>query len=214
MIIPILHSLIVAFAATTIAFILMLPLAYVGAFLKYPGKWLVETFLLLPLVLPPTVVGLYILEVFGKYGPLGFFNSAFIFSLSGSVLATTIIIFPIVYQGLKGALTSVSTDLTDAGKVAGANSRQLLTHVLLPNSTTIVIITLLLSFCRALGEFGASLMVAGYIPGRTDTLANSIYFAVQNGQNNTALGLSAINVLFGALVLGIVYALNRRNMVK
>ncbi|MDR0297845.1 MAG: ABC transporter permease subunit [Streptococcaceae bacterium] len=210
MLIPIFHSFVIAITSSAIAFALMLPLAYAGAFVRYPGKIGVEIGLLLPLVLPPTVIGLYLLQLLGKYGPLASLGHALIFSLSGSILATTLVILPIVYQGLKSAILSVSGDLIDEGKMAGASKCQLLWHILLPNSQTIVVASLLLAFCRALGEFGASLMVAGYIPGMTDTVANTIYFATQNGDTQLANLLAAVNLLFGALTLVLLHFISRK----
>lgn len=211
---PIIHSLIVALSSTIIAFFLMLPVSYAGAFLHYRGKWLVETLLLLPLVLPPTIVGLYLLMLFGKYGVFGkllaTFNFSIIFTLPGAIIATTIVVLPIVYQGLKAALQSVPSNLTEAATTLSANSREILFRIILPNCWTSLIATILLAFCRGLGEFGASLMVAGYIPGTTDTIANSIYFAVQNGDNERALLLSLINIAFGFLVLAVIYLLTAR----
>jgi len=196
----------------------MLPLAYLGAFKRYAGKWLVESLLLMPLVLPPTVVGLYLLQLFGHYGLFGqalnLFNTTIIFNLSGAVIASTIIILPLVYQGLKAAMLAVPRSLIDVAASLSANPREVLFRVILPNCWPAVLASVLLSFSRALGEFGASLMVAGYIPGKTDTIANSIYFAVQNGDNGRALQLSLINVLFGFLVLAIIYILTNRRAIS
>ncbi|GBG96715.1 molybdate ABC transporter permease subunit [Lactococcus termiticola] len=215
---PIIHSLIVSSIATAIAFILMLPLAYLGAFKRYAGKWLVESLLLLPLVLPPTVVGLYLLQAFGHYGLLGqalnFFNLTIIFNLSGAVIASSIIILPLVYQGLKSAMAAVPKNLIDVAATLSASPFEVLFRVILPNCWPAVLASILLSFSRALGEFGASLMVAGYIPGKTDTIANAIYFAVQNGEDTRALQLSLVNVLFGLLVLSMIYALTNRRKIS
>lgn len=214
MITPLLHSLIVAILATFFSFILMFPLAYKSVFKAYRGRTLVEIILLLPLVLPPTIVGLYLLQIFGKYGIFGFLGTHLIFSLSGAVLATTIITFPLVYQGLKAGFLGVPQELIDVARVYGANRRQLLIHVIFPSAWSMVLASILLAFCRALGEFGASLMVAGYIPGKTDTLANSIYFAVQNGNNNQALLLSFLNIMIGIVILGLVLILGKQHSKK
>jgi molybdate transport system permease protein len=192
----------------------MLPFAYLGAFHDYRGRFIVEILLLLPLVLPPTIVGLYILQLLGRYGPLSLLSTTFIFSLSGSILATTIILFPIMYQGLKVAFFSVQSELIYVARLYVSRPISLLYHVILPVSWQMVLATLLLSFCRAIGEFGASLMVAGYIPGNTDTLSNAIYFAVQSGDNGLALRLSFITIGLGLLVLLLIFLLNSRQKVK
>lgn len=211
MLTPLLHSFIVAISATIFAFLLMLPLAAAGAFTHYRAKILVEILLLLPLVLPPTIVGFYLLSIFGKYGPLSFFGNAIIFSLNGAIIATTVIIFPLVYQGLKAAFLSVPREMIEEARL-NANSLQILFYILLPVSSPMLAATLFLSFGRALGEFGASLMVAGYIPGQTDTLSNAIYFAVQNGNNTQALQLSLINIFLGVLLLLVIVLLNRKSV--
>ncbi|AYG01537.1 molybdate ABC transporter permease subunit [Lactococcus allomyrinae] len=213
MLTPIIHSIIVSILATIIAFLVMLPLSYMGVFKSYRGKWLIESLLLMPLVLPPTVVGLYLLMAFGRYGWLGkflaLFNFSIIFNLSGAVIASVVVILPIIYQGLKGALASVPKSIIEVAATLSANPREILFRVILPNCWPSLIATLLLAFCRALGEFGASLMVAGYIQGKTDTIANSIYFAVQQGDTHRALMLSLINVAFGFIILAIIYLLTR-----
>ena len=208
---PLIHSLLVAVLATSFSFILMLPLAYLAVYRPYPGRNLVEILLLLPLVLPPTIVGLYLLQVFGKYGILGFLGTQVIFTLPGAVLATTVITLPLVYQGLKAGFLGVDQELIDVALVYGGNRWQILWAVIFPCSWTMVLVSVLLAFCRALGEFGASLMVAGYIPGKTDTLANSIYFAVQNGENGRAILLSAVNLVIGIVILLLILILGKRN---
>ncbi|MGM0212691.1 molybdate ABC transporter permease subunit [Enterococcus sp. AZ109] len=211
---PIVHSLIVAVVATIIGFIIVLPLSYWGAYYKYPGKWLVEIFLLLPLVLPPTIVGLLILRLFGRYGVLGSllesFGYSIIFSLTGAIAATTIVIIPLLYQGIKGALVGVPRDLIQVAKTLAANQREVLFRIILPTCWPSIVASILLAFCRGLGEFGASLMVAGYIEGRTDTLATSIYFAVQQGDNHKAALLSVINIGIGLLILLIIQLLTAK----
>lgn len=208
------HSLLVSFLATAVAFFAVLPLAYLGAFRRYWGKAIVETILFMPLVLPPTVVGLYVLKAFGRYGSLGkltgLFNYSVIFSLSGAVIAATIIVLPIMYQGLKAAFAGVAQDLLDDASMLTDKPLLLLRYVILPVAYPLILSTLLLSFCRALGEFGASLMVAGFIPGKTDTIANSIYFAILGGDNRTAYLLSLMNVVFGLLVIGLIRLLGRK----
>jgi molybdate transport system permease protein len=208
------HSLIIAVFATLIGFFLMLPLTYKAATKAFRGKWLLETVLLLPLVLPPTVVGFYLLLLLGRYGWIGALlnkvNFSLIFTLTGAVIASTIVTLPLVYQGLKGAIQSVPRALIDVASTLSASPREILFRVILPNCWPAVAASLLLSFCRALGEFGASLMVAGYIQGKTDTIANSIYFAVQNGDNTRAILLSLINVAFSLVVLSLIYLLTKK----
>lgn len=210
---PIVHSLTIAIVATFGTFIIALPIAYY--LLRRPLKlgWVIESILLLPLVLPPTVIGLFLLQAFGKYGPLGrllaiFNNYSVIFTLTGATLATFVVVMPIIYQAVKAALLGVDKDLVEAAQVMGATPFEILRHVIIPNAYQGLIIGLLLTFCRGLGEFGASLMVAGYIQGKTDTIATSIYYAIQSGDNHTALFLSVIDILIGITALLLIHVLS------
>ncbi|MFD1319076.1 molybdate ABC transporter permease subunit [Loigolactobacillus zhaoyuanensis] len=212
---PIIHSLLIAFSATLTTFLIALPVAYYLLRRRTHFGWLLESLLLLPLVLPPTVVGLFLLQLFGKFGLGGrflalFHNYSLIFTLSGATLATIIVVLPIMYQALKAALQSVDPNLIEAATVMGATPLETLRLVVVPNAYQGLIISLLLTFCRGLGEFGASLMVAGYIEGKTDTIATSIYFSIQGGDTQTALFLSGVNILIGVLALLLIHLLNQQ----
>lgn len=215
MLVPILHSLFIAVFATLLAFLISLPLAYRSAFNNFKGKSILEIILLLPIILPPTIIGLILLQAFGKYGFLGKilarFNYSLIFTLTGAMLATTIVILPLLYQGLKGAFASVSPNLIAVAQTLRGTSLQILLKVILPQCWPGLVASLLLAFCRALGEFGASLMIAGFIEGKTDTIATSIYFAVQQGEINRAIWLSVFNILLGVLVLALIQLLTKKN---
>lgn len=211
---PIFHSLYVAIFATGIGFLIALPFAYWDIYYPYKGRRIVEILFLLPLVLPPTIVGFYLLQLFGKYGVLGQLlervNYSLIFTLQGATLATIVVILPLIFQGLKGAFASIPQNLIEVAQTLSANKRETLFRVILPNCWPSVIASILLAFCRGLGEFGASLMVAGYIEGKTDTIATAIYFAVQQGDTQQAFLLSAVNVAIGVVLLLIIQLLNHR----
>ncbi|MCH4169978.1 MAG: molybdate ABC transporter permease subunit [Lactobacillus sp.] len=213
---PILHSLVIALVATTLTFLVTLPIVYL--LIQHPIKlnWAIESLLLLPLVLPPTVVGLFLLQLFGKYGIMGRFlalfnNYSLVFTLAGATVATIIVVLPIMYQSIKAAILGVDRHLVEAAEVIGATQFEVLRYVILPNAYNGIIIGLLLTFCRGLGEFGASLMVAGYIQGKTDTIATAIYFAIQAGDNNTAIYLSVVDILIGVTALLFIQFLNHQN---
>ncbi|WP_430535730.1 molybdenum ABC transporter permease [Listeria rocourtiae] len=215
MLTPVLHSLIVALASTILAFLTMLPLSYYFANRKSRFQLIIEIIILLPLVLPPTVVGLILLNLFGKNDLIGAFlwsnfNYSFIFTLAGAIIATTIIILPIMYQGLKSAFLSIDHDLVWAAQTLSANARTIFVKIILPNCWQPILAGILLSFCRAMGEFGASLMVAGYVEGKTDTIASSIYFMVQQGDMRTAIYLGLINVIIGIIALMVIHILTVR----
>lgn len=215
MLTPVLHSLIVAIVSTFLALLSMLPLSYYFANHKSKFQLAIEIIILLPLVLPPTVVGLILLGLFGKNDLLGAFlwnnfNYSFIFTLAGAIIATTIIILPIMYQGLKSAFLSIDHDLVWAAQTLSATTRTIFFKVILPNCWQPILAGILLSFCRAMGEFGASLMVAGYIEGKTNTIASSIYFMVQQGDMRTAIYLGIINVIIGVFALMVIHILTVR----
>ncbi|EUJ33050.1 putative molybdenum ABC transporter permease [Listeria floridensis FSL S10-1187] len=212
---PVWHSILIAVVSTTIAFLAMLPLSYYFARAKSKFQLPVETLILLPLVLPPTVVGLILLSIFGKnnwFGGFIFntFHFSFIFSLAGAIIATTIIILPIMYQGLKAAFLSIDHELVWAAETLSATSSQIFRKVILPNCWQPILAGILLSFCRAMGEFGATLMVAGYIEGKTDTIASGIYFMVQQGNMKAAFYLGLFNLLIGVAALFIIHVLTVR----
>ncbi|WP_239256464.1 molybdate ABC transporter permease subunit [Listeria ilorinensis] len=209
------HSVLVAITSTFFALIVMLPVSYYFANRKSRLQLPVETLILLPLVLPPTVVGLILLTILGKNDWLGSFiwqtfDFSFIFTLAGAVIATTIIILPIMYQGLKAAFLSIDHDLVAAAETLSASPKQIFLHVIIPNCWQPILAGLLLSFCRAMGEFGATLMVAGYIEEKTDTIASSIYFMVQQGDMQTAIFLGILNVAIGVFALLIIHLLTVR----
>lgn len=215
MFLPVLHSLVIASVATAITFLIALPLAYYLLQYRLRWGWLLESLFLLPLVLPPTVIGLFLLQAFGQYGILGqllaiFHGYSVIFTLTGATLATLIVVLPIIYQAIKAALLSVDQTLIEAATVMGASNWEIMRYVIIPNAYQGLIIGLLLTFCRGLGEFGASLMVAGYIEGKTDTIATSIYYAIQNGDARTAIYLSIIDIVIGIFALLIIHFLSAR----
>lgn len=213
MLYPVVHSLLIASIATAITFCIALPLAYYLVHYRLRFGWLLESLLLLPLVLPPTVIGLFLLQLFGQYGFLGrclalFHHYSIIFTLTGATLATLIVVLPIIYQAIKAAILSVDPTLIEAATVMGASEWEIIRYVIIPNAYQGLIIGLLLTFCRGLGEFGASLMVAGYIEGKTDTIATSIYYAIQNGDAHTAIYLSIIDIGIGIVALLLIHLLS------
>jgi len=168
--------------------------------------WLVfDGFCLLPLVLPPTVVGFILLMLFGRDGPLGrllmHFGAIVVFSWPATVIAATVVSFPLVYVTSRGALAQVDSSLLDAARTLGASEWRTLHRVALPLAAPGIFAGATLAFARALGEFGATLMVAGNIPGRTQTLPVAIYFDIEAGQTRDALGAVCVVLAITSLVL-------------
>lgn len=183
---------------------------------RVKGKAVLETIFLLPLVLPPTVVGFLLLVAFGKQSPVGqfiewVFQQPVIFTWWAAVIAAVIVAFPLMYQSAKAGFEGVDRDVEDAARVDGANAIQLLLFVSVPLALRSIISGGILSFARALGEFGATLMFAGNIPGKTQTIPTAIYVALDSGNMQLAWlwVLSMIGISF--LMLSFVQLSKRKS---
>lgn len=188
---PVFLSLRVSLISLILVFLCATIIARWMARASFKGKIVVETILMLPLVLPPTVVGFLLIIIFGNNSFIGdfiewVFNDSVIFTWYAAVLASTVVAFPLMYQSAKAGFLNIDRDIENAAKVDGANSFQTFMKVTIPLSSTALITGALLSFARALGEFGATLMIAGNIPGRTQTLPTAIYVALQSGNMTLA----------------------------
>ncbi|MDR6878774.1 molybdate ABC transporter permease subunit [Bacillus sp. 3255] len=174
---------------------------------KFRGKAFVETAILLPLVLPPTVVGFILLVLLGKKSWIGslferLLGLPIIFTWGAAVVASVVVAFPLVYQTMKTGFSAVSKDLEDSGRSNGANEWQVLRYITLPLARRSITSAYILGFARGLGEFGATLMIAGNIPHKTQTLPTAIYIAVESGNQTLAwLWAGAIIVISFGLVL-------------
>ncbi|WP_454724048.1 MULTISPECIES: molybdate ABC transporter permease subunit [Cupriavidus] len=188
--VPLALSLKVAGWATLINTVLGVAAAYALSRWRSGARDFVDAVLTLPLVLPPTVMGYYLLVLVGRRGVLGEWlgklGIELIFTWQGAVLASTIVAFPLVLKSARTAFESVSSQYEDAARVLGTPEAGIFFRVTLPLAARGIVAGVLLAFARALGEFGATLMVAGNLPGRTQTLSVAIYEAVQAGDDNTA----------------------------
>lgn len=205
---PITLSLQVSIAATAIAFVVGLLVAWRMSAASFYGKTLVETVFLLPLVLPPSVVGFILLVVLGKNSWIGqaadrLFNISFVFQPLGAIVAAAVVSFPLIYQTLKSGFLEVDKHLKDAARSQGAGEWQVLIYIVLPLASRSLQAAFILGFARALGEFGATMMIAGNIPGRTQTIPTAIYFAVDAGNLQLAWALTGCTILlsFGLLLI-------------
>lgn len=170
------------------------------------GKSLVETLVALPLVMPPVATGLILLKLFGRRGPLGAFlenhlGIEVVFTWVGVVLATAVMAFPLLVRAARVAFEEVDIHMEEVAKTLGAGRWRVWWRITLPLARRGLIAGTLMAFARALGEFGATIMVAGYIPGKTATLSLSIYHLVQLGRDPEALTLLMVSVMiaFGAV---------------
>lgn len=176
------------------------------------GAWpaLLDGVFLLPLVLPPTVVGFLLLLFFGRNGPLGKlllrFDATVVFSWPATVIAAAVVSFPLMYLTARAALEQVDPHLLQAARTLGASEWHILRRVALPLAWPGVLAGTILAFARALGEFGATLMLAGSIPGKTQTIPIAIYFAVESGDMPQAVAWSLIDIFISlAMLAGIYY---------
>lgn len=189
--VPLALTLKVAGWATLINLVLGVAVGFVLARRRFPGRDVLDAVLTLPMVMPPTVLGYYLLVLIGRRGPLGAwlhsnFGIQLIFTWQGAVIAATIVAFPLVFKSARAAFDAVDPQLEQAARVLGLREWAVFLRVTLPLAWRGVMAGLLLAFARATGEFGATLMVAGSIPGRTQTLSVAVYEAVQAGQDDLA----------------------------
>lgn len=195
-------SLQVTAIATVCIFVLGLALAWLLARYRFPAHTFVETIINLPLVLPPTVLGYYLLLVLGRGSPLvEWFDLRLLFTWPAAVIASTIVGLPLMVQSARAAIASVDPALENAARTLGSSELAVFWRVTLPLARRGILAGLVLGSARALGEFGATLMVAGNIPGRTQTMPLAIYDAVQTRQYDQALMMVILMTLlaFGGL---------------
>ncbi len=213
---PIILSLKVATLATVIAFFLGVFFAYLLTKRNVPGKNVWETILILPMILPPSIVGYLLLKVFGRRGPIGAFlldtfGVQVVFTWIACVIAACVVALPLMYQNAKGAFQSVDPSYELAARTLGSSPFKAFRTVTFPLSGPGIVSGVVLAFARALGEFGATLMLAGNIPGKTQTIPTSIYYAVVVGRDDEAMALVVVMVAFSfALVFGLNLWLKRR----
>ncbi|MCG9966601.1 molybdate ABC transporter permease subunit [Pelotomaculum terephthalicicum JT] len=207
---PVLLSVRVAVIATVVVTCLGLPVSRLLARGEFFGKDVLEAVITLPLVLPPSVVGYGLLILIGKNGLLGKMLAelgvTLIFTWWAAVIASTVVAFPLMYQSAKAAFKSVDINFEKAARTLGASELRIFFTITLPLAWPGILAGLVLTFARALGEFGATLMVAGNIPGQTQTIPLAIYFAVGAGKNEMARTLVAVITVFSFIV---IYWVNR-----
>ncbi|AOP33563.1 molybdenum ABC transporter permease subunit [Leptospira tipperaryensis] len=203
---PVLLTLGVSALSTLIATTLGVLGAYLLSKSKFFGKELVDSILTLPLVLPPTVLGYYLLVLLGRNGFVGSFLSdlfhfSVLFHWSGAVIASILVSFPLVYRAARAALEDVDSDLEDTARTLGKGNFVIFWEILLPLSWRGILAGAMLAYARGMGEFGATLMIAGNIPKRTQTLSLAIYDAVQAGNESVAFYLVVLTSILSVVIL-------------
>ena len=194
---PLWLTLKVAILATMLAGATGIGLGWWMARRRFAGHALVDAFLMMPLVLPPTVLGYYLIVLIGRNGILGryldqWFGINLMFTWQGAVLAAALVSLPLIYQAARAAFEDADKRMADAARTLGAGEWEVFLRITLPLATRGVVAGLMLTFARAMGEFGATLMIAGNLPGKTQTLSIAIYDAVHAGNDAQALRLTLL----------------------
>jgi molybdate transport system permease protein len=189
--VPLLLTLRVAGWATFLATLFGIVVAFAIVRLRFPGKEVIDAMMTLPMVMPPTVLGYYLLVLVGRRGIIGewlndHLGITLVFTWQGAVLAAAVVAFPLVYKAARAAFEGVERQFEQAARVLGKSELEVFLRVTLPLAWRGILAGAMLAFARAMGEFGATLMVAGSIPGRTQTLSIAVYEAVQAGKDDVA----------------------------
>lgn len=216
---PLWLSLKTASISTVIVFLIGVLFAYMISRRTFYGKSIVEAIFLLPLVLPPTVVGFGLLYLFGKNGLIGkllidWFDFQIVFTWYGALLASIVVSFPLMYQSASAAFQQYDINLENAARTMGKTKWQVFWTISFPLAWPGLLAGLVLAFARGLGEFGATLMLAGYIPNVTDTIPLAIYFAVESGDMDTAKVWVMTIVALGFLAILWLNWWSAKNMMK
>jgi molybdate transport system permease protein len=209
-------SLRLATVTTLILLVLGLPLASWLAFSNRRGRWAVDALVALPLVLPPTVLGFYVLVALGPRSPIGrayeaITGSSIVFSFEGLVVASVLYSFPFAVQPFAAAFAAVDRNLIETAWCLGASRIRTLTRIVIPLARPGIIAGVVLTFAHTVGEFGVVLMVGGNLPGSTRTVSISIYDDVQAFNDARAARTAALLLAFSFVVLALTYRLQRRS---
>jgi molybdate transport system permease protein len=211
---PLLLSFKIAALSTIIATILGVAIG-LGLSKKFPGRDFLDVLLTTPMILPPTVLGYYVLVVIGRRSWIGqtyedIFGTSIVFTQTGAVIAATIGALPMVTRAARTALEGVDPNLMRAAQTLGANKRRAFFTVHLPLAAPVILSGVMLGFARALGDFGVTLMIAGDIPGETQTASLAIYDAIQANRTGDAAGMIAVLSAFAIVMLYVANKLNRK----
>lgn len=217
MLTPVFLSIKVAVIATIFAFLLGVFFAYIMTRKKVPAKSVWETILILPMILPPSIVGYLLLKLFGKRGPIGgflldHFDIQIVFTWGACVIAACVVSLPLMYQNVKSAFQSVNKTYELAAQTLGSSQWRIFRTVVFPLARPGIVSGIILTFARAMGEFGATLMLAGNIEGETQTIPTAIYYAVATGKEDQANTLVIVMTVFSfILIFGLNAWLKKKN---
>jgi molybdate transport system permease protein len=205
-VVPLLLTLKVAAFATLLALVMGVAAGYLLARYQFAGRDILDAVCTLPIVMPPTVLGYYLIVIIGRRGWIGewlweTFGITLMFTWQGAVLAAAVVAFPLVFKSARAAFEGVESQLEKAARTLGASEVRVFFRVTMPLAWRGILAGAMLAFARALGEFGATLMVAGNIPGKTQTLSLAVYDAVQAGQDDLANFLVIVTSIVCVLIL-------------
>lgn len=202
---PLWISIKTSFVATAFTFVFGIAAAYWMEAYSGKMKGFIDGILNLPLVLPPTVVGFFLLLICGRNGPVGkillYFQTTIIFSWPATVIAASVVAFPLMYKTTRGALEQIDKNILNAARTLGVSEYIIFWKITLPLAWPGIAAATVLAFARALGEFGATAMIAGNIPGKTQTIPMAIYFAAQGGEMDKALIWVILIVVISMVVI-------------
>ena len=202
---PLWISIKTSLVATIITFFFGIIISYLVSNFKGKSKGLIDGLFTLPLILPPTVVGFFLLIICGKNGPVGkileLFNTSIIFSWSATILAAVVVSFPMMYRTTRSAFEQIDVNILSAARTLGLSEFKIFHKIAIPLAMPGIVGGLVLSFARAMGEFGATLMIAGNIPGKTQTMPLAIFFAAEGGDMEKAMLWVCIIVLLSLTLI-------------
>ncbi len=202
---PLYNSLRIALISSVLVFFLGIAAAYYASKLPRVIKGILDVFLTLPLVLPPTVVGYFLILLFGVKRPLGIFLShlgiKFVMTWYGGIIAASVVAFPLMYRTARGAFEAFNEDLAEAGKTLGLRNSWIFWRIRIPTCKQGILAGVVLAFARALGEYGATSMLIGYTPKRTATISTTVYQLWRTGNDKGAFYWVMINLAISTVVL-------------
>lgn len=208
----ILEATLISLKVVSIAVAITLCIAIIAVYILDDGRksWgkVLNFFMILPMFIPPSAVGYLILITLGRNGFIGKifrtqFNISIIFTVTAAIIASIIVTLPIMYQSIKSAVMAVDPEIKNAAKICGASNGVIFIKIILPLSKRGILNGVLLSFARAFGEFGATILVAGNIPGKTQTLPMSLYYAMENNNNEEARKILIIILVVAVFLMSL-----------
>ena len=207
-------SIKVSLISVLITFFISITFIYFNSYKKNKKKSIMDILILLPMVVPPSAIGYIILITLGKNSFIGvilekYFNIRIIFTIQACIIASVIVTLPLMYQSIKTSIFAIDQDIINASKLDGASDFKIFTKIILPLCKNGIYSGILLSFARSLGEFGATILVAGNIPGKTQTLPMAMYNAIEANQTKTTIIILFFILSISILLIIIYHNLNK-----